>query len=73
MSKYPVSVWSKLAIAVHPTPKACMLKSRVVPMGNVMNSSSFGEMKLHFLSLSLKKGISSIQKNTSIHILVTQI
>lgn len=53
MSKYPVSVWSKLAIAVHPTPKACMLKSRVVPMGNVMNSSSFGEKQV-FLGLDLQ-------------------
>lgn len=53
ISKYPVSGWSKLAIAVHPTPKVCMIESRVIPMGNVLNSSSFGEKQV-FLGLDLQ-------------------
>lgn len=57
ISKYPVSGCAvpgiKLAIAVHPTPKVCMPGSRVIPMGNVLNSSSFGEKQV-FLGLDLQ-------------------
>lgn len=48
-----ISLEQTVAAAVHPTPKACMLKSKLVLMGNVMNSSSFGEKQV-FLGLDLQ-------------------